>query len=65
MTRSRRKNFPLIKAGIILFLVLLALYIPLKVYIAVTEKGQPAGEEETALSIFVTNELYGYWMPCG
>lgn len=65
MKRSHRKEFPLIKAGIILFLVLLALYVPLKTYIAVTERKAPAGKDEFSLSVFVTNELYGYWIPCG
>jgi len=65
MRRNHRKSFPLIKAGIILFLVLLALYIPLKLYIVFSESGKTSTDGKTDLSIFVTNELYGYWMPCG
>lgn len=50
----------------ILLIVLLAVYIPLKMYIARSEPGTTDRSlGKTTLSIFVTNELWGYREPCG
>jgi hypothetical protein len=49
---------------IAVFLVLLAVWIVLKVYIARTEPDEPPADG-TKVSIFVTAELKGYREPCG
>jgi len=46
------------------FLLLLAAWIGLKIYIARTEPSGPPAEG-TKVSIFVTTELKGYREPCG
>lgn len=47
-----------------IFVLLLLIYIPLKIYIA--RSGEvPRIPDGTRLSIFVTNELKGYREPCG
>ena len=63
-TTPSKKTYPFIRWAIVLFLVLLAIYIPLKIYIARSENA--AGEESEALSfsIFLTSELEGYREPC-
>ena len=63
-TTPNKKTYPFIRWAIVLFLVLLAIYIPLKIYIARSENA--AGEESEALSfsIFLTSELEGYREPC-
>lgn len=47
-----------------IFIVLLAIYIPLKIYIL---RSETAGQVEdgTTLKIYLTNELNGYREPCG
>ncbi len=54
-------NTLFIRAGFILLLVLLAVYIPLKIFIS----QNPGVADGTSLSIFVTTELAGYREPCG
>ncbi len=63
-TTSRQTN-RFIRAALILFLVLLAIYIPLKIYIARSESVDDASREPVLFSLFVTNELNGYREPCG
>ena len=58
-----QKRFVPIRAAFVLFAVLLAAYIPLKIYLAVSD--QPAVAPGTTLSIFVTTDLAGYREPCG
>jgi len=65
MIKSSRKNFPLIRAGIVLFIILLAIYIPLKIYLVTSDKNHSSENQEGIISIFYTNELNGYWKPCG
>jgi hypothetical protein len=66
MTRtSRRRSFPLIRAALILFIVLLAIYIPLKIHIAKSGATVTAIPDGTSLSIFATSDLKGYREPCG
>ena len=62
---TSRKTYPFIRWAFILFLVLLAVYIPLKIYIARSENPESGRSEPVSLSIFLTNELNGYREPCG
>ncbi len=64
MNTARNKSFPFIRAALILFVILLAIYIPLKIYIARSD-GAERSRDPVQLSIFVTNELNGYREPCG
>jgi len=64
--RNTTPGFRIIRAGMILLIVLLAVYIPLKIYITRSEPETAGGPlAGTTLSIFVTNELSGYREPCG
>ena len=65
MRTTNRQVNRFIRAALILFLVLLAIYIPLKIYISRSESGARGSEETLQFSIFVTNELNGYREPCG
>jgi len=49
---------------VIIFLALLAVWVPLKMHIARTASRDPVADG-TRLSVFVTNELAGYREPCG
>jgi hypothetical protein len=49
---------------IAIFLILLAVWIVLKIYIARTEPSEPP-VDGTKVSIFVTAGLNGYREPCG
>jgi hypothetical protein len=62
---ASRYNPKLIRAGLVLFIVLLAIYIPLKIHIVHSGSVDTAVLEGDSLSIFVTNELNGYREPCG
>ncbi|UCF04252.1 MAG: hypothetical protein JSV33_09895 [bacterium] len=59
-----RPHYIFIRAGLILLLVLLAIYIPLKVYISGSESAATTDLDGMTISIFVTNELWGYREPC-
>lgn len=63
--RTERKNFPLIRAALIFFTALLVIYIPLKIYIAISDTPDDTTVGEQQFSIFFTNELKGYREPCG
>ncbi|MBN1163242.1 MAG: hypothetical protein JXB45_01565 [Candidatus Krumholzibacteriota bacterium] len=65
MRRKRRVHkSPFIRMILAIFVLLLLIYIPLKIYIA--RSGEvPRIPDGTRLSIFVTNELKGYREPCG
>jgi hypothetical protein len=63
IARARTNLF--IRAAFVLFMILLAIYIPLKIYIARSENADDASREPVLFSIFVTNELNGYREPCG
>jgi len=65
MKTASKKTFPFIRAALILFVVLLAIYIPLKIYIARSDNTAETSREPLQFSIFVTNELNGYREPCG
>lgn len=67
MTRRRtsRKSFPFIRWAFVLFVVLLAIYVPLKIYIANSEGSEGDSGSVPSFSIFITNELNGYREPCG
>ena len=65
MKTTSKQAFPFIRAALILLLVLLAIYIPLKIYIARSDNTAQASSEPLQFSIFVTNELNGYREPCG
>ncbi|HER43795.1 MAG TPA: hypothetical protein ENO08_04985 [Candidatus Eisenbacteria bacterium] len=65
MNGARIKIHPFIRAALVLFALLLAVYIPLKIYIARSESSDGASREPVLFSIFVTNELNGYREPCG
>lgn len=54
-----------ILAMLLLFIILLAIYIPLKIYIAESEISSDDRLEGLELSIFVTSDLRGYREPCG
>ena len=62
---SNKKTYPFMRWAFILFLVLLAVYVPLKIYIARSEGGSSAPSDTYTISIFLTNELYGHGEPCG
>ncbi len=53
-----------IRAALILFIVLAAVYITLKIYIARSENSHTI-PDGFRMSIFVTNQLEGYREPCG
>lgn len=55
---------PLIRIIFIVFIVLLAVYIPLKIHILRSESADPV-EDGTTLRIYLTNELNCYREPCG
>ena len=55
---------PFIRIMIAIFLVLLAVWIVLKIYISRTEPSLPP-PDGTKVSIFVTAQLNGYREPCG
>ncbi len=61
---TARQLSPFIRIMIAIFLLLLAFWIVLKIYIARTEPSEPPAEG-TKVSIFVTSELRGYREPCG
>ncbi len=66
MKRSAGKQrFIFLRAALVLFIVLLAVYIPLKIHIARSDVGESSTLDGQSLSIFVTNELRGYREPCG
>ena len=65
MKTTSKQSFPFIKAALILFAALLAIYIPLKIYIARSDSTAKTSREPLQFSIFVTNELNGYREPCG
>jgi hypothetical protein len=66
MNRVRRKKgFSFIRAALILFVLLLAIYIPLKIHIARSGTAGDAGTDDTAFSIFVTSDLKLFREPCG
>lgn len=62
---TSRQDYPLIRAAFILLIILLAAYIPLKIYMSRAGKAGTAVPDGSALSIFVTSELNGYREPCG
>jgi len=54
---------PFIKLILSVFILLLLIYIPLKIYIASTD--DPAGVPDGSIvRIYLTNELHGYREPC-
>jgi hypothetical protein len=61
---TARQTSPFIRIMIGIFLILLAVWIVLKIYIAHTEPIGPP-PDGTRVSIFVTAELRGYREPCG
>jgi hypothetical protein len=61
---TARQLSPFIRIMIAIFLVLLAVWIVLKIYIARTEPSEPP-VDGTKVSIFVTAGLNGYREPCG
>jgi hypothetical protein len=61
---AARQQSPLIRIMIAIFLVLLAVWIGLKIYIARTEPRVPP-PDGTKVSIIATAELRGYREPCG
>mgnify|MGYP001161985497 FL=1 len=61
---TARQISPFIRIMIAIFLILLAVWIVLKIYIARTEPAGPP-PDGTIVSIFVTAELRGYREPCG
>ena len=65
MEIANKQTNRFIRAALILFVILLAIYIPLKIYIARSDSGSGASEVTLQFSIFVTNELNGYREPCG
>jgi len=65
MNTARTRTNLFIRAALILFVILLAIYIPLKIYIARSESAGAASREPVIFSLFVTNELNGYREPCG
>jgi hypothetical protein len=62
--RQKKQTPVFLRLSLTAFLILLALYIPLKYYIA---SGEPRGPvpDGANLKIFVTNELNCYREPCG
>ncbi|MCK4537977.1 MAG: hypothetical protein KAV42_04175 [Candidatus Krumholzibacteria bacterium] len=62
--RKKRQTPVLLRISLTAFLIMLALYVPLKYYIASTEPRDPV-PDGTSLKIFVTNELNCYREPCG
>ncbi len=62
---ANKQGFQFIRAGLVLLVILLAIYIPLKVYLAGSGTARVNGINGTSISIFVTNELRGYREPCG
>ena len=60
-----KQRFIFMRAAIVLFIVLLAVYIPLKIYIARSDGKDDGLLDGQTLSIFVTSELKGYREPCG
>ncbi|MBN1885356.1 MAG: hypothetical protein JW876_07535 [Candidatus Krumholzibacteriota bacterium] len=58
---SPRFNF--IRPGLALLAILLAVYIPLRIYLATSD--QPDVPPGTSISLFVTTDLAGYREPCG
>jgi len=63
-TSKTVKTSPFLKMIVVIFVALLAVYIPLKIYIARTGGGEPVADG-TTVSIFVTADLHGYREPCG
>ncbi|MBN2184862.1 MAG: hypothetical protein JW746_06000 [Candidatus Krumholzibacteriota bacterium] len=54
---------PFIKLILSVFILLLLIYIPLKIYIASSD--HPAGVPDgSTVRIYLTNELHGYREPC-
>lgn len=62
---SRRQSFPFIRAALVLFVVLLAIYIPLKIYITRSGDAEEAVNGNLSFSVFATSDLKGYREPCG
>jgi cytoskeletal protein RodZ len=61
---TARQLSPFIRIMIAIFLILLAVWIVLKIYIARTEPSEPPADG-TKVSVFVTAGLKGYREPCG
>lgn len=65
MTRpARPKTSPFIKLILTIFIVLLVVYIPLKIYILRSEPRGPV-PDGAGFRAYVTNELKTYREPCG
>jgi hypothetical protein len=62
---SPRKLNPLIRASVIVLIILCAIYIPFRLHQARSGSGAEQPPPDTALSIFVTDELAGYREPSG
>ncbi len=62
---SKKRSFPFVRAALVLFVVLLAIYIPLKIHVARSDASGEAIPDGVSLSIFVTSDLKGYREPCG
>ena len=60
-----KQRFIFMRAALVLFIALLAVYIPLKIHIARSDVRESSALDRQSLSIFVTNELKGYREPCG
>ena len=62
--KKTRQQSPFIRIILIIFIVLLAIYVPLKIYIARQGSDEPV-PDGTTVRIYVTTELNGYREPCG
>lgn len=62
--RQKRMGGTFIRISLTAFIVLLAIYVPLKIYIASSEPREPVADG-TVVKVYVTNELNCYREPCG
>jgi len=56
---------PLIVPALVILAALIAVYLPLRSRIAGTGRPREAPPRNSALSVFLTNQLVGYREPCG
>lgn len=56
---------PLIVPALVVLAALVAVYLPLHLRMAKSDRAREAPARGTAISVFFTNQLAGYREPCG
>jgi hypothetical protein len=66
MERTKpRSRSPLIVPALVVLAALAAVYLPIRLGIAKSDRAREAPARGAAVSVFLTNQLAGYREPCG